>query len=247
MKQINILGINVYSATSEAILDIIGDSIEKSKKLQISTVNNEFILEAQKNSDFRNILNSTLSIPDSSGVVWAAKYLHGEKINKISGADLAYDICRLASSRSYRIFLLGGEKGVAKLAKANLIKMYKTLHIVGDLDGIAIDPSRDDDELISKINRLKCDILFVSLGAPKQELWIARNIDRLNANVFIGLGGTLDYISGRISRAPALMRKLNLEWLYRVLVEPKRLKRILRAVFVFPIKVIFLKIWELKT
>jgi N-acetylglucosaminyldiphosphoundecaprenol N-acetyl-beta-D-mannosaminyltransferase len=198
-------------------------------------------MEAQNNEEFREVLNSTLSVPDSTGVRWAAKYLYGENIVKIPGVDLAYDICKLSAAREYRIFLLGGESGIAGKAKLNLVKKYKSLHVVGTLDGISINPDKEDSETIAQINRSKCNIIFVSLGAPKQELWIARNMDKLRANVFIGLGGTLDFISGKIPRAPSLFRKLNLEWLYRVFVEPRRLRRILRAVFVFPVKVILSK------
>jgi len=178
---------------------------------------------------------------DSTGVIWSIKYLYHKTVPKLPGADLAEDICRLSASRGYRLFLFGGEIGVAMAAKKKLISKFKSLHVVGTIDGIKVDPGTEDPKLISKINQSKSDIVFVGLGAPKQDLWIANNMSKLNSKIFIGLGGTLDYISGKIPRAPKIMRNLGLEWLYRLLRQPRRLKRISNALIVFPVKVIFSK------
>jgi N-acetylglucosaminyldiphosphoundecaprenol N-acetyl-beta-D-mannosaminyltransferase len=241
MKKYSILGVPVYGATKEMVLAVVDNSIQKGKKLQIATVNNEFILEAQKNPAFKEVLNQSFAIADSTGVVWAVKHLFNEKIEKIPGIDLAQDICVLCASRGYRLFLLGGAQGVATMAKKRLIAKYKGIHIVGAIDGIVIDPKELSEELISRINRSRCDMVFVGLGAPKQDIWIYNNIDKLNAKVSIGLGGTLDFMSGRIRRAPEIMRKLSLEWLYRLIVEPRRIGRILNAVVVFPLRILFSK------
>lgn len=235
MKSFQILSIKVDSLSCDEILKFIAGLISNSKKGQIATVNNEFIVEAQKNRKFAASLNNaSLCLPDSTGVVWAVKKTYGQKIEKTPGADLFERICQFAEVHKYRIFLLGGRQGVAIAAKEELQKKYHGLHIVGTIDGIKIDPSDDNRSLISAINQSNADIIFVALGAPKQELWISNNLGKINAHVFIGVGGTLDFISRRIIRAPGWIRKLDLEWLFRLFIEPKRLKRIITALIVFP-------------
>jgi len=242
MKQYKILGVRVESASIEDILDLLDDKISQNKSACISTVNNEFIVEAQSNTKFKNILNaSNLNTIDSTGVKWAIKRKYREEVSRISGSDLIYDICSRAATKGYRIFLLGSDIGVGTAASKNLIKKYKGLHIVGVNEGNYINESKIDQGLINEINATNSDIVFVALGAPKQEVWISNNMSLLKPAIFIGVGGTLDYVSGKTKRAPKIMRNIGLEWLFRLFVQPMRLKRILKATIVFPLMVIFNK------
>jgi len=235
MKTFTVLGIKIDYLSVAEILNFVCGVIENNKKGKISTVNNEFIVEAQKNRKFAETLNnSSLNVPDSTGIVWAIRKIYKQKIKRIPGADLFEYICKMSAQKKYRIFLLGGREGVARAAKENLQKRYRGIHIVGGIDSVKIDPAKADDSLISKINETKPNVLFVALGAPKQELWIEENFGRVQANLFIGIGGTLDFVSGRIKRAPLWIRKIGLEWLFRLFIEPKRIKRIVNAVIVFP-------------
>jgi N-acetylglucosaminyldiphosphoundecaprenol N-acetyl-beta-D-mannosaminyltransferase len=239
MKSFKILDVKIDSASFDEIIDETVKAIETRQKIQIATVNNEFVLEAIKNKNFREVLNSSnLSICESTGVCWALKLLYGEPHRKTPGADLFLRLCSLCSQKGYRIFLFGGQSGVARQTAEKLIKMFPRLVVSGFVDGIEIDPSEDNPEVVGKINQSKPDILFVGLGAPKQELWIANNIKKLDAKVFIGIGGTLDYYSGRVQRAPRWMRSANLEWLFRLIMQPKRFLRIARATIVFPVLII---------
>lgn len=252
MKKFDLLGVKIDIVTLDEALKLVLSAIKEKKKVQIATVNNEFIVEAQRNERFMNVLNnSALSVADSTGVVWAINYLYKEKIPRIPGVDLVEAICRLSADQNLRVYLLGGEEGVALQAKNRLIRKYPGIHIVGARDGIKIPagpPERLEHrsvgqgnlpvELLLEINHSKPDIIFVALGAPKQDIWIANNLKNLNPYVFLGIGGTLDYISGRTPRAPLFLRKIGLEWLFRLLIQPSRFPRIFRATIVFPYLVI---------
>jgi len=234
VKTYNLLSVKINSVSVGEILNFCESVIASQKKAQICTVNNEFIVEAQKNNEFKDALNnSSLSIADSVGVVKAIKSLYRDSIERIPGADLFWDLCKLSRDNHYRIYLIGGKAGVGQRAKVNIQKRFKGIHIVGHIDGVDILPHRVNNEITSEINKSKAQIVFVGLGAPKQELWIERNLDKINANIFIGVGGTLDFVSGRIKRAPKFMRKLGLEWLFRLIAEPSRYRRIYKATIIF--------------
>ena len=235
MRSFKILGVRVDDVSYEQTTDFINQVIKEGKKAQIATVNNEFIVEAQKNKAFRSVLaNTSLNVADSMGVVWAVKKLYKEMISRTSGADLFLKICDQAKREKYRIFFLGGASGVGDLAKKKLLKRFPGIHIVGTIDGGKINENKIDEILNKTINQTHPDIIFVALGAPKQDIWIANNLGAISAKVFIGVGGTLDYVSGKTIRAPKFLRAIGLEWLFRVILQPKRIGRIYRALIVFP-------------
>lgn len=146
-------------------------------------------------------------------------------------------LCNISNKEGYKIFLLGGENGIGKITRIKLIKKYSKIKIVGTHSGNGT--KKEDKQIIDKINKSEADLLFVAYGAPKQEKWIYRNLKLLKSvKVAIGVGGSFDFISEKVKRAPKIMRKLNLEWLYRLIKNPKRIKRIINASIVFPIKVL---------
>ena len=172
-----------------------------------------------------------------------SKYLFfRKKIDKkikeaVHGSDMMMALCTDKRLNGKKIFLLGASDEVAIKTKKTLEKINPNINIVGTFSGKA---DEEDDKISrEKINYSNAEIVFVAFGAPKQEKWIARNKDHLEkVLLFIGIGGTFDFISGHKKRAPKLIRKLNLEWLYRVIIEPRRIKRILKAVLIFPIIVL---------
>lgn len=234
---LKIFSIPIQDVSRESLLRLISSAIKSKNQIQISTVNNEFLLESRKNHEFKSVLQKSFCIADSTGVVWAIKKIYKRKIEKIPGADFVYDLCREAEKNGWSIFLLGGDKNVAHVAGSKLIDLYPKLRIAGTIDGVKISPDQGNLLYVSKIKKSGASIVLVALGAPKQELWIASNMKQTKSNVFIGVGGTLDFVSGNIKRAPLFMRKLGLEWLFRLFTEPKRIKRILNAVFIFPLLV----------
>lgn len=236
-----ILGVRVDDLNFNEVMAKIASFLKQKKLAQIVTVNPEFILTAQKDRQFRLILNkAALSIPDGAGLQLAAKIL-GQKIGpRITGVDLTWEIAKFAVEKEYRLFLLGAKEGIAKKAAQRLKLIYPHLQIVGTYAGYPHEKG-----LTEKINQSKADILLVAFGAPKQDKFIYENRSRLKVKVAMGVGGTFDYIAGVLPRAPKFLRKLGLEWLFRLVIEPKRIGRIFRAVVIFPLAVLISKLKSL--
>lgn len=154
----------------------------------------------------------------------------------VSGADLMVDLCRLAADKGYTVFFLGGRGGVAEQTAKRLQRQFANLQVAGFYEGEAAEEF-DRETRRSIINALRCDLLFVAYGAPKQEKWLSRNLPHLPVKVAIGVGGAFDFVAGKRRRAPKALRRLGLEWLWRVAQEPRRLPRIFNAVIKFPLLV----------
>lgn len=191
---------------------------------QICTINTEFIMAAQKDSEFRGTLNRTaLNIPDGVGVLWAARRSGHRLRERVGGSDLVLQIAQRAAIAGWKIFMLGAAEGVAEQAAGQLRSNFPAINIVGAFAG---SPSIDREaELADRIRSTSAEILFVAYGAPQQDKWIARNLDRTGAIVGIGVGGAFDFIIGKQKRAPKWIQRIGLEWLYRLIREPWRWKR----------------------
>ncbi|HEX7455973.1 MAG TPA: WecB/TagA/CpsF family glycosyltransferase [Candidatus Nanoarchaeia archaeon] len=219
-----ILGIRVDAITYQQALEKSKELIESGGKHYIVTPNPEIIVKATKDAQFRNILNkSALSVPDGIGLVLLAKLTGKPLKERVAGVDLLEGLAALAQEHGFSMFLLGSGERVVKKAGEALKKEYPKLEIVGTYSGVA-DP-KFDKETRGKIGNKKIDILAVAYGAPKQEKWIARNLPKLNVKLAIGVGGAFDYISGGKRRAPVFLQKIGLEWAFRLISEPSRLKR----------------------
>jgi len=219
-----ILGVRIDNIDFPQALEKAKKLIEGKEKHYIVTPNPEFIVLAQKDAEFRKILNSaSLSIPDGIGLVWAAKILRKNLPERVTGVDLLEGLAALAAEHGFNIFLLGGKEGVAAKAAEVLKTRYPKLEIAGIYGGKA-EPEFDAltrSHLVSK----KIDILAVAYGPPRQEKWIARNLPYIDVKLAIGVGGALDYISGEKSRAPGWVRGIGLEWFHRLISEPSRWRR----------------------
>ncbi|MCF7795735.1 WecB/TagA/CpsF family glycosyltransferase [Patescibacteria group bacterium] len=255
MNKIDILGIKINTNTKKEILNELKKSFEFNKQFYITTPNPEIILKALKNDKYKNILNNSyISIPDGIGLILASKFLYKKNYLKerISGSDFVYDLLELCEKKEKKIFLLGGnnEDQLNRVEK-NLFNKFNNLIISGKNLGYdknnliigenynLIDVENKTKTLIEQINYSNTDVLLVAFGAPKQELWIYENLNKLkNIKIAIGIGGTFDFISGYKKRAPKIFIRFNLEWLFRLIQEPRRLKRIFNAVIIFPIKII---------
>jgi len=223
---VKILDVQVHAVTMSQDLEIIKDMVASGLHHQVATVNPEFIMVAQQHEQFRQVLNSTsLSFADGIGVVWGSRILGHPLPERIPGVDVVDRVCALAAEDGLRVFLLGAAPGIAEEAAKRLQRRYPRLIIAGTFAG---SPKPEDDEAICEIvKKTRPEILFVAYGAPNQDLWIARNHPRLPALVAMGVGGTFDFIVGKSVRAPKVLRSLGLEWLHRLIREPRRWKRML--------------------
>jgi N-acetylglucosaminyldiphosphoundecaprenol N-acetyl-beta-D-mannosaminyltransferase len=194
---------------------------------QICTVSPEFVMIAQENPDFMGVLREAdLCVADGVGLLFAARYVGHTLPERVTGSDGVPLIADRAAREGWKLFLLGAAPGVAERAAARLIAQNPGLQIVGTYAG---SPALEEEEaIIQRVNASDADILFVAYGAPRQDQWIARNRDRLDVRVAMGVGGTLDFIAGVVPRAPRWMRRLALEWLFRLIRQPWRWRRMLR-------------------
>jgi N-acetylglucosaminyldiphosphoundecaprenol N-acetyl-beta-D-mannosaminyltransferase len=240
MKSAKILGVRIDGVNFQEALKVIEKLIKSDESHQLATVNSEFIMGAQKNKKFMDILNKTsLSTPDGAGELWAMKFLHGIKLKeRVTGVDLFWAMAKLSEDKGYRIFMLGGDPGVVKIAAQRVRLIHSKARIVYTYEG----SPKETKKIRQLINHTRPNILFVAWGSPKQDIWIAENLKKFHSPlVAIGVGGTFDFIAGVRHRAPEWMQKIGMEWLYRVFQEPKRFGRIWTAVVRFPVAVFFSK------
>lgn len=228
-SRFHILGIPIDSFTYSQWLDQIGLWVDSDQKHlhHVCTLNPEFIVIAQRNSEFFSVLNqASICVADGIGIVIAARLLGKILSERITGSDGIFHIAERASERGWRIFLLGAASGIAEQTAEILQNQYQNLQIAGTYAGSPADS--DADEIINVINSSQADILLVAYGAPKQDLWIYKHSAQLNVKMAMGVGGAFDYVVGIVPRAPIWMRKLGLEWLYRLIKQPWRWRRMLR-------------------
>jgi N-acetylglucosaminyldiphosphoundecaprenol N-acetyl-beta-D-mannosaminyltransferase len=221
---VHILGVRVDDVTYQEALARIGRYVEGGGAHQVATVNVEFIMEARRNPLFREILaRAGLCVPDSVGVMWAARRQGRPLRQRVAGVDLVEKVAAQGAARGWRIYFLGAAPGVAEQAATVLGQRYPGLKVAGCHAG-SPRPG-EEDEIVGWVRAARPDVLLVAYGAPKQDLWIARNQARIGVPVAMGVGGSFDYIAGAVQRAPRWMQRAGLEWLYRLLKEPWRLRR----------------------
>ncbi len=241
IKEVSILGVRLSCISRRVISELLGEWLRKDTFRQIVTVNPEFIVEAQKNEEFRRILNgAALQLIDGFGTYLAARSrARGAPCERITGVEATRILSELASMHGRRVYLVGGGPGVAQKAAEKLLALYPGLLIAGAEEGVPEMVSEDVRQdagagLAERIRAAAPDILLVAFGAPKQELWIERNRYAFpSVKIAMGVGGTFDYLAGTASYAPAWLRKSGLEWLYRLIRQPRRARRIWNAVVVF--------------
>lgn len=190
----------------------------------VATVNPESIMRARRDPAFAQALQrAALRLPDGWGAAWAARRAGGDVRAPVAGADLVVELAALCARRGRRLYLLGGGPGVAAAAADRLRGLFPGLEVTGAEPG---DPeAAADAEVAGRVAAAAPDVLLVAYGQPRQELWITRNSAGVPARLGVGVGGTFDYLAGRVPRAPAWMRRRGLEWLFRLLRQPWRARR----------------------
>lgn len=223
-EQADILGCQVDVLTTAEAVAVVGEFITRGQPAQVITLNAEIVYQAQHDSELRSIINTAdLVTPDGIGIVWGGRQLGYAIPERIAGIDLLHHLCRAAAAEAWKIYLLGSGPGIAEQAAEKMAADYPGLQICGTHHGYF--QAADLPPIIQEIKAREPQILFVALGAPKQEFWIKEHLQQLGTPVCVGVGGSLDVIAGQKKRAPNWMIKLNLEWLYRLWAEPSRWQR----------------------
>ena len=230
MKRLNLLGTPVDDVTYAEAAAYVSTLMAAGKPAAVVTPNPEFVVIAQRYAPFREALwQSDLAIPDGGGLLLAARLLGLRLRQQVRGTDLAYQLIDHACREGWRVFLLGAGPGVAPVAAARLRSLYPGVSIVGTFGGSAA-PAGDADTRAAVAAAGRVDLLLVAYGAPRQELWMQRNLATLDVGVAMGIGGVLDYMAGQVRRAPPLVRNAGSEWLFRLVRQPWRWRRQLALV-----------------
>jgi len=239
-KEGQILGIDLNSTSTQKVLAFIRQKVVSKAKFYLVTPNPEIIEAATKDKELKKILNrADLAIPDGIGILLFSK------LKVIKGRELFLDVCKLANKKEWKVFFIGGLKDEAQRTAAKLSLSLKRIKMATNpgprLNVSGYPESRFEEEkeerLIKEINAFAPELVFVGFGAPKQEKWIARLLPELKTYGAMTVGGTFAYISGSSNLPPKILNRY-FEWLWRLITEPRRIKRIFKAVIVFPLKVL---------
>jgi N-acetylglucosaminyldiphosphoundecaprenol N-acetyl-beta-D-mannosaminyltransferase len=213
----------LYKKSAEEFHEIIKKNLINEKKMFIVTANPETFMISIKDNNFKKLLLSkdTTIVPDGIGIVKGTRMLNYSIKERIPGVEIAEKLLEFANEEKKSLYLLGSKQEVIDIMEEKLKTKYPNIKILGLMNGYSKDKDRDFKEIIEK----KPDIILVALGIPAQEKLIYKQLNRFKKGIFVGVGGSLDVISGYKKRAPKIFIKLNLEWLYRIMLEPKRIKR----------------------
>jgi N-acetylglucosaminyldiphosphoundecaprenol N-acetyl-beta-D-mannosaminyltransferase len=213
----------LYKKSAQSFYEILSDNLKNNKKTFVITANPETFMISEKNEDVRKMLldKETVMVPDGIGVLKAGKKIGYNIEERITGIDIANELLKFGNEQKKSIYLFGSKQEVIDSMKIVIKEQYPNLKLVGTSNGYVTDK----DKVFEKIAKAKPDIVLVALGIPLQEMLIYKHLNRFKKGIFVGVGGSFDVMSGMKKRAPKIFIKLNLEWLYRIMKEPKRLKR----------------------
>ena len=223
--RIDIMGVEFDSLSLNEAVDRAQSLLTERRAAYVVTPNPEIVMACWQDPAALNaVQHADLVLPDGIGVIYGAKILGTPLKSKVPGIDFASALLKRMAKDHGRVYLLGAKPGVAQTAGEKMEAQYPGLCVCGAHDGYF----QEDGPIIEEISALKPDLLFVCLGAPKQELWMQRNAPKLNVGLMAGLGGSLDVFAGTAKRAPVFFQKLGLEWFYRLVREPWRFRRMMK-------------------
>lgn len=227
IPRVDVLGVGISAVNMKLALDAIEEQLSSDQSRYVCITGVHGVMESSRDPALREIHNSSiLTTPDGMPMVWAARWAGAGQVERVYGPDLMLRVCELATSHGWKSFLYGGKPGVADLLASKLRGRFPGLLVVGThsppFRELTTEESREE---VNLINSTQADIVWVGLSTPKQERWMARNIDSLTARLVIGVGAAFDIHAGLIPQAPGWMQRSGLEWLYRLVREPRRLWR----------------------
>jgi N-acetylglucosaminyldiphosphoundecaprenol N-acetyl-beta-D-mannosaminyltransferase len=223
---VRIYGVPISKMNMAQTVGYVTAAIERGTPTQVVTANPIIVMTGLGNPAYMRMLREAdLVVPDGAGLVWAAGYVGQPVAERVAGIDLMGELMKVGAERGWKVYLLGAAPGVAEAAAGKLQQQYPGITVVGSRDGYFKD--EEDEAVIDHIVAQAPHLLFVARSVDNQDIWIAKYKDRLGVPLMMGVGGSFDVLSGRIKRAPKLFRRLRLEWLHRLLLEPSRLPRML--------------------
>ena len=213
----------LYKKSAQSFYKILSENLKNNRKTFVVTANPETFMISEKIEDVRKMLldKETVMVPDGIGVLKAGKKIGYNIEERITGIDIANELLKFGNEQKKSIYLFGSKQEVIDSMKKVIKAQYPNLKLVGTSNGYVTDKDKVFDEIV----KLEPDIVLVALGIPLQEMLIYKHLNRFKKGIFVGVGGSFDVMSGMKKRAPKIFIKLNLEWLYRIMKEPKRLKR----------------------
>jgi N-acetylglucosaminyldiphosphoundecaprenol N-acetyl-beta-D-mannosaminyltransferase len=235
MKSVTLLGIPLFAGTRDEAIELIHTSLDNHERCVIATPNPEMLVDASRDPEFANILQVTqLRIPDGFGLILVSRLMGQHIPERITGTDFMKDLLEIAAKRNLRVYFLGAQGDTA--AKAAHKLQEKIPHwTLAEAESGGTATSTPNPELITRINATQPDIIFVAWGHPIQERWLAQALPQLpSIKIAMGVGGAFDFYAGTIRRAPKIIQRLGFEWLWRLAHQPSRIKRIIKALIVFP-------------
>jgi N-acetylglucosaminyldiphosphoundecaprenol N-acetyl-beta-D-mannosaminyltransferase len=222
----NILSVNISTLDLRETIELFKSWIDQNDKKRVCVTPANCVLWAYDNGDLRSLYNtSAMNLPDGVPLIWASRLLGKPIKGRVTGLDLLPEFAKTGNEKRYRFFFLGAKEGVAEYLAEKLSLQFPHLEIVGHYSPPFADRFSDheNEKIVSLINAARPHVLWVSLTAPKQDYWIHEHFAKLNVNIAIGVGGAFEVTAGLIKRAPVWMQKAGLEWLYRLMQEPRRL------------------------
>ena len=223
---VQLFGIGVSRRTMDETVAFLTEAIQQRRATHVVTANPIMLMTGFEDLSFYSMLQQAdLVVPDGAGLVWAAARLKKPVAERVAGYDLVQHLFHAGTSRAWKVYLLGSTREVIEIAGERIKAEYPGLHIVGTHHGF-FQPS-EDQRILQEIKESAADLLLVGRSTYTQDPWIAQYKQLLNVPVMIGVGGSFDVMAGRLKRAPAWMQRYKLEWLYRLIQEPKRFRRML--------------------
>lgn len=233
-NNINILKLSFDNITKNELLKKLEKSVKEQQKTFVVTANPEIVMYANQESEYHSIVQSAdYVIADGIGVIIGSKILGTPLPERIAGYDLLVELLKTGSEKGWSAYFLGAKKEVIDKAVENIKSAYPGLHVTGWHDGYF----KESSEITNEIRAKQPDLIFAALGFPRQEKWIFEHIREFEKGIFMGVGGSFDVLAGTVKRAPVIWQKMNLEWLYRLIKQPSRWKRML-ALPLFMLKII---------
>ena len=238
IEPIKILGVPVHPMTMAEAVNSLEQRMLGGEQTFVVTANAEIIMMCQDDAEYNNIISkqAELLLPAGAGAVWAGRHLGYKVPERVAGFDLYNQLLALSAQKGYKAYFFGGSPGIAEAAKAKSEEMYPGVQVVGCHNGYFTDA--DVPAIIKEINNSGAEMLFVALGAPKQEKWILAHRHELRPRILMGIGGSFDVLAGKMERAPKWMQDASLEWAFRLYKQPSRFMRMM-ALPKFALKVMF--------